>query len=594
MRSTEDDPNARGPGRDGAVAPLAEACAWLGVALVVFSLGFWPLRASHDEWWHLKTGQWIAEHGFRPPAKDVFTYTAAAYDWDNHEWLSETLMFLIWRWGEERVVGGWRAVILAKALLLAATYLLLGRFLRQRAGPGAYGLLVAVFLTLVAAAAGRKTFWPRPPVVSYFFMTFFLYVLWLHRSGRLATPWLFALPVLTPLWANLHGGFLLGGVVVGAYFAGELAEWAGVHWIARRDASAKRFRAMVYLGVGLLCGLGSLLTPFGYKLYLLTSRVMSNKDLVSRLSELLPPDFRFTWAYAFLLLLLGVGFAALIARTLLRKPTPWPPAADVLLVAFFFWQSIHHVRHLPLFGLAGAPLAAWMLREFASGCSRSADGGRRAPWSRRGLLTGALAAASAVCAVWLVFLPGEAIGVARHLRNPQRYGLAPSSFEFNLRLLRGEDVAPGDYPMAAVQFILSARLPGRMYNRNNISGYLIWALSPEHYKVFTDSRFDVFGGDFLMDELSIAKGAESAHGERLYLMPYRTPLRDWRAVVDAWRINWMILERGEEVNRTLARPGSGWALIYADPGYAIWLKRTPGNRPWIDKYEIPPVGRPAS
>jgi hypothetical protein len=236
------------------------------------------------------------------------------------------------------------------------------------------------------------------------------------------------------------------------------------------------------------------------------------------------------------------------------------------------------VRHLPWFGLIGASLAAWMLRRWW---------GEPAGLRLHRVKLGALGAASAVCALWLVFLPGEALGVARHLCFPGRYQLSPSSFQFNLRLLRGEDVMAGEYPEKAVQFILSAHLPGRMYNRDNIAGYLIWRLSPERYKVFTDSRFDVFGGDFLMDELSVVKGAEAAPGQKLYLMPYKTPLRDWRQVIEHWRINWLFLERGEEMNPILAKPASGWALVYADPGYVIWLKRTPANFPWLEKYEIP-------
>jgi len=127
-------------------------------------------------------------------------------------------------------------------------------------------------------------------------------------------------------------------------------------------------------------------------------------------------------------------------------------------------------------------------------------------------------------------------------------------------------------------------LPGRMFNRDHIAGYLIWRLSPEHYKVFTDSRFDIFGGDFLMDEISIDRAAE---GEGLRISPFNTPIRDWRAVVEHWGINWMFLERAAETNRALSRPDSGWALIYLDGGYAIWIKRRPENQPWIEKYEIP-------
>ena len=47
--------------RPGSPWPGLIAFAALGVC--VFTLAFTPLRASHDEWWHLKTGRWIDEQG---------------------------------------------------------------------------------------------------------------------------------------------------------------------------------------------------------------------------------------------------------------------------------------------------------------------------------------------------------------------------------------------------------------------------------------------------------------------------------------------------------------------------------------------------
>jgi len=38
---------------------------WSVVAAVVFVLGLAPLRSSHDEWWHLKTGKWMVEENGR-------------------------------------------------------------------------------------------------------------------------------------------------------------------------------------------------------------------------------------------------------------------------------------------------------------------------------------------------------------------------------------------------------------------------------------------------------------------------------------------------------------------------------------------------
>ncbi|NQU44034.1 hypothetical protein HQ520_12170 [bacterium] len=551
--------------------------AWAALVIVVLVLGLAPLRASHDEWWHLKTGKWIVEHGFRVPDKDIFTYTASDYEWENHEWLSQVVMYLAWRWGDTRTIGGWRAVILLKALVLVATYLLLGRFLWQRCGRGARGAIIAVSVTLLAVAVGKRMFYPRPPVITNLFVVFFLYSMWLHRAGRLKTRHLFVLPVLMPVWANLHGGFLVGGIVIAAYFAGESGEWVWLRLRGSMDAEglrAKLHRAGVYLGLGVLCGLASLLNPWGYHLYFLTQRVMSSRDLVIRLGELAPPDFRFTWAYGFLLAFLAVGFTVLIVGGAIGKVRRWPPLGELLLLLFFFWQSIHHVRHLLLFGLVAAPVATWMLREAWAGRVKRRGSARGMAW-----LTGG---ATVALAAWLLFFPGEALGVWKSWQEPGRIPLGPSASQRAGWFLRGMSEEPGSYPRQAVNFVLKAHLPGRMYNRNNVSGYLIWALSPEHYRLFTDSRFDIFGQDFLMDEMSVANGYPAG-----YLEPFGTPVRDWREVIEDYAINWLFLDRGEAIHGKLFRGQiTGWALVYIDDQYAIWLRRAPENDPWIERYGI--------
>jgi hypothetical protein len=578
--------------REKNLAPIIiRILAWTVFALFVGSMGFQPLRSSHDEWWHLKSGKWMVENnGFRPPVHDVFTYTAAAYPWDNHEWASQIVMYLVWRWGEARDAGGWRSVIFLKCLVLLATYGLLARFVRLRSGPGYLGFAITFFLMVLAVSIGRRVFWPRPPVVSYFFMTVFLLTLWLHRSGRLATVWLLALPPVMAVWANLHGGFMIGGTVVGAYFGGELLECIGIKTFGKsRDLGPKWGRCRTYLVLGILCGVASLSNPYGYRLYLLPGRVMKCKALVRSLSELLPPDFRFTWAYALLLALVGVGILVLVARTLLKRSPKWPPLAELILVLFYAQQSLAHVRHLPLFGIAAVPVAGWFLWEWTS-CLVS--------HSIRRIWTIVFAGSAFVGMLWVMFVPGEGpsfLNASRYaiggypevLSEYMRMGTSP--VERNRWLLEGRVYESGSYPDGAASFALRAKLPGRMFNRNNCSGYLIWALSPEHYRLFTDSRFDVFGQDFLMDELSIVRAVEIRNpGEEMHWGGADGPLlKDWREVVRHWNINWMLVGVEEDINARLLVPDSGWALLYADAGYAIWIRRVPENASWIERYENP-------
>ena len=117
--------------------------AFVLVALVAFAFAFTPLRTSHDEFWHLKTGQWIAQHGALPKT-DIFSYTTGKYPWYNHEWLTQIAMWKLYAWGEVCDFGGWRAVILAKSLLIVLAYAGFGLLLARRMQQPLWGALAAL------------------------------------------------------------------------------------------------------------------------------------------------------------------------------------------------------------------------------------------------------------------------------------------------------------------------------------------------------------------------------------------------------------------------------------------------------------------
>ncbi|MFH0793422.1 MAG: hypothetical protein V2A74_05255, partial [bacterium] len=266
------------------------------IPVVVFTFSFTPLRTSTDEWWHLKTGKWIWEHGDLPK-NDIFAFTSENYRWDNHEWLTEVVRYEIYHWGEARKAGGVRTVIAAKSAVLVVTFALIFYLLWRRTNEWE----LSVLFTLIAAAVARRTFYPRPPVVTYFFVALFLLLLYAHREKRLSPYWLGVLAPLMTLWANLHGGFILGLVVLGLFLAGELIELIYFKFLS--DSSLEIEGRGLWRHVGLygilfvLCFLFSLLTPYGFRLYQLTYRVMHDTALVRVIGELLPPDVHYVWAY---------------------------------------------------------------------------------------------------------------------------------------------------------------------------------------------------------------------------------------------------------------------------------------------------------
>jgi hypothetical protein len=170
--------------------------------------------ANPDSWWHLETGRYIWQT-HHLPSPDPFAFTTAAakpaYAGEEtvrrfnltHEWLAQTIFYLVWS------AGGWAALILLRAAMLTAFCGLAGLVAFHRTG-GFYRSLAAAVVT--AAIAGNFAA-DRPFLFTYLLLAVTIYILDTARSRR--TLWL--LPPLFLIWANCHGGYFLGWVALAAY-----------------------------------------------------------------------------------------------------------------------------------------------------------------------------------------------------------------------------------------------------------------------------------------------------------------------------------------------------------------------------------------
>src|SRR5689334_7273875 len=135
---------------------------WLRPALVVLTgilLVGWFSSALYDSdsWWHLKTGQYVWEK-HTLPVPDPFAYTtplnppvnageaATRYFNLTHEWLAQLLLYLAWK------AGGFAAVILFRAFLLAAFCATTGVLVWRRTGHFYRGLAAALVAGSIASS----------------------------------------------------------------------------------------------------------------------------------------------------------------------------------------------------------------------------------------------------------------------------------------------------------------------------------------------------------------------------------------------------------------------------------------------------------
>jgi hypothetical protein len=282
-----------------------------------------------DAWWHLATGRYIAQQ-HRLPAPDPFAYTtagaAAAYAGEDavrhfnltHEWLAQVVWYGI------EAAGGFGAVVLWKALLLAALCGLTGFVAWRRTG----SRIFCVAAALGAAALATEFAHDRPSILSYLFTAAFIAILEERRH-------LWLLAALAVVWANCHGGFFLGWIVCAAY---------AVDALMRRAPDRKRVLVAAAAAV-LACGLN----PNGFAALATLARYRQS-PMQATLIEWSRADL---WGppYAFDLLLYGAAAALLLAWRRVR-------ISDWLLFAAFAAAAVMAFRNEMLVGLLAPVLIA--------------------------------------------------------------------------------------------------------------------------------------------------------------------------------------------------------------------------------------------
>jgi hypothetical protein len=279
---------------------LTDGRPWLVAAALLVLLVCIDATGDPDVWWHLRTGQWIADN-LSVPHAELYSYTAAGAPWVVHEWLSELIFWLVYRG------VGLAGLAVVVGLIAWSGLLALAKLARQH---GARGISIGLVLLLGAKALQPVT-GTRPQMFTFALLCWTLVLLDSHvrRGGRRI--WL--LIPLFLLWANLHAGFAVGLGILGLALVGALLD---ALWQHRVDGVLRRRlgEAAVALTLG---GLVALLNPNGINLYRLA--VSGSTPAAHRLIQEWQPPNLTSWSMLPLgLLILGTVGSMLINRHRVR------------------------------------------------------------------------------------------------------------------------------------------------------------------------------------------------------------------------------------------------------------------------------------
>lgn len=507
------------------------------VFLFVKLNGARTLLGDGDTGWHIRAGDWMLANG-AVPREDMFSFTRAGEEWFAWEWLWDAGFAWV------HAAGGLEAVVAINLLVICLTSALLYRVVRRRAGDA----VIAIAVTILATAAVSIHWLARPHLFTLLFGVV-LYDLAERTAEDRRWKRLVWAPALFALWANLHGGFLAGVLLLGCYFAGALTTAATA---PTRDQAADALRSARPWGLALLASAAAtLLTPYGWKLHQHIYGYLTESYHFEAINEFQSLNFQHPGALYFeLMLVLAAGAVVMcVAR---RR------FAHLFLLAGWAHLALVSARNIPIFAIFAAPAAAEALVHGVRLLGRAPLAG----WIR------------ANAAAFQRFASDMTRTDA-----PERLHLASAGgFVVIALLLAAPDAGakfkasydPSLYPEAALAAVDELGFT-RVFSSDEWGDYLIYRRYPK-LKVFIDGRSDFYGAEFgrrYLTTMSVQPG--------------------WRKNLDDDRIDAVLLSVQASLSGAL-KESSAWSTVY-DDGTAVIFQRRESDS---DFYSEPGGGGSAS
>lgn len=490
------------------VGSLVTLAAFVGV---LGPMAFKLFGGDGDVGRHIRLGTHIVETR-SIPRTDLFSHTMAGDAFIPYEWLSEIIF------AQAHLLLGLGGVALLTALLFTGANTLV-YWTTVRMG---VGRPLAALLTTYSIVLQSSHLLPRPHLFTTLLATATLALLLEYRRSH-NSRWLWALPPMFAVWANLHGGFLIGFMLLGVF--GLEVLWR-VMWDKDQKAS-QPLRVLTLAGV--LCVAATLLNPVGPVILLHTTGYLGKQFLVDFTQEYMSPSFHHLAGKLFLY---NILFGVLLLLSGRARPSL------VGGVFFVLWLSaaLFAGRNIPIFSVVLTPFfGLWTTRvihDLAESPSRVAGPIRRLRnWSERmttrdASLTNPLGLIVVLAVVAAVFLaPGR--------RGAYRWS---------------EEV----FPVQALPWVQAQNFEGRVFNQFTWGGYLLYA-APE-IPVFIDGQTDFYGEQLTRDYVTVVLAQPG-----------------WDSLLVQHQIDWTLTETKQPLNQVLDLR-TDWERVYEDSTATVFVR----------------------
>lgn len=498
-----------------------------------------------DAWMHLGIGRLIWElKAF--PAGEPFLYPMEGQPFAYSTWLFAVVYYLAWH-----LFGTYGVILLKASTVTLAFFILVRDALRPRTNA-----VVAVFVMSFVLLAASARFAERPDTFLMLFLSFSIFSLnaFVYDNRK----YLYALPIISLIWANSHSSINLmlipfGAFLVGGYFQRFVNRRFGTTGPEVSPAQARTI-AVVFAA----SFLASLVSPYFIGQYTVGAKLLGVDWWKQEVLELLPPTWDTNkWPYV-LTAATGLSFVAAGRRSSL---------IHALLVLPFMVLAFTAIRFIFLLAIVAGPIIARNagpvvdrldeLFRKRKGTAGQSPGGRA--WT---------GAAAALVALWIAASTGLSLARVQ----PFRSEIVQFGFGFSEAMV----------PKGGVDYLERNGIAGRVFNTFHWGQYIIWKGYPKR-TVFVDGR-GYLPVD-LLEKMNLARHRKDVLDELYQAYHFESILVAYP--IDEGGISGL----NYDVDPALTHPG--WALVYWDDNSLLYLRRNGHYQALIDRDEYRFV-RPAN
>ncbi len=472
--------------------------ALLYLAVFIFSIN---LPTDPDLGWHLKYGEYFFKTG-TILRENIFSTMMPYYNWVNHSWASDVLIYFFYNH------FGFIGISLLGAGIVTLTFFVLSKAFNLTLWNKA---IIFPIIFLLVSNVNAVSF--RSQMMSYFFTVVLFYVLSLY--GKNPKRLLLTIPLFL-IWANFHGGFIVGIILLGGYLGIKKALELKDNFNIKNIIPAVKFEFIVVVGILT----ATLVNPFGYGVYLESLNHFGNPWLkyVSEWSAFEDLSQQW-WKLIIFVNLYLVGVLLLFMGGKLKKNLTF-----ALLILLFMGLSFYERRYAWSMYYLSVPILIG-ISEFLKPSSKSVQ-------------------KTAVLILSSLFLI-----LAIHFKEPPKYYL---SMNWNRFCLNPSNACS----YGAIDFISRNKLTENLSTPYSWGGWMIWNF-PE-IKPSVDGRMHLWKD----------KNGYSAFGE------YYTNAQDWKSIDKSRYDTVLVLKQKPMFKRLkkLSREGK-WKFLYEDDFSAVFVRK---------------------